>query len=167
MRLRRFAFPKPGSQVWQDYSIHLAVAIPGSLAGGTIIGVVLGLLQSWLIETSSAISIQRVLLHRPFPLQLSSACILGLVVPSATRSPRLAFWTWLPTSLLLVVRMLCWTPNSVLNSESTFDHFFGPCLQRYCADQFTVTLVFYVSVAYSAAALVSLRGRCKSLSASE
>jgi len=161
MRLPRFAFPNTGSKFWQDYSVHLAVAILGSLAGGAIIGAVLALLQSWLFEASSAISVQRVLLHRPFPLQLSSACILGFIAPRYTRSPRLAFWTWVPTSLLLVARVLYWTPHSVLNSESTFDHFFGPCQQRYCADQFTVTLVFYVSLAYSAAALVAHKGKRK------
>jgi hypothetical protein len=167
VKLPRFVFPKVGSRFWQDYSVHLAVAILGSLAGGAIVGATLALLQSSLLEASNAVSVHRVLLHRPFPLQLSSACILGFLAPGYTRSPRLAFWTWVPTSLVLVVRMLYWMPGSVLNSESTFDHFFGPCPQRYCSDQFTVTLPFYVSLAYSAAAIIAYRRKRQSPTTAE
>jgi hypothetical protein len=55
----------------------------------------------------------------------------------------------------LLVRMALWQPSSVVSDSTVWEHFFGACTQRFCVDQFLVTLPLYIAALYSLAAWLS------------
>jgi hypothetical protein len=93
--------------------------------------------------------IRWILLHRPFPFQLLAALLLGVFVSPRLSAPTLARWVWVVPLLALLLRLFSWKPYSALLAETAWQHFFGPCVRLYCPEQFTLTLPFYASLAYS------------------
>lgn len=85
----------------------------------------------------------------PFPLQLLAALLLGVLNAPRLSLASLARWVWVVPSFALLLRLFSWKPYSTLIAETPWQHFFGPCLRLYCPEQFTVTLPFYASLAYS------------------
>jgi hypothetical protein len=135
--------------------MHLAVAIIGSLSIAAALALVFLLVWSALSRQFDLRTVQHWLVHRPFPFQLLAAFTLGRIAPLRLRAPRLAPWVWVAPAVWLSVRVAIWQSSSVLTDTSVWAHFFGSC-PLYCADQFTVTLPFYIALAYSAAAFTKL-----------
>jgi hypothetical protein len=140
-----------------DYSLHVVTAIVGSMSIGAIAALLVWLIWNVTSPHSDFRVVQATLLQRPFPLQLTSAVFLGWVAAPRLRAANLAKWTWVVPSLLLLVRLLTWKSTSLLSNDNVFSHFLGACSRMYCADQFTVTLPFYASLAYSIAAVIRVR----------
>jgi hypothetical protein len=116
---------------------------------GAIVATFLVLISSAASRNADVQLIQWTLVHRPFPLQLGAALLLGGFVAPRLAVPYLARWAWVVPSAVLLIRLLSWKPYSTLVAETAWQHFFGPCFLRYCPEQFTVTLPFYASFAYS------------------
>ena len=130
------------------YSLHLLIAVVGSMLLGAVAAFLLVMVWGAASRSADALAIRWALLHRPFPFQLVAALLLGALVARRLSSLRLARWIWVAPAVMLFIRLCSWTPYSNLTSETAWQHFFGPCLRPYCPDQFTVTLPFYVSLAY-------------------
>lgn len=141
-----------------DYSLHLLVGVIGSVLLATVAAFGFALIWDAVSSTSNASALQRLGTHRPFPIQLFCAYLLGGLAAPRLASPKLGRWIWIVPLANLLVRMLLWQPVSVVSENTVWEHFFGACPERFCADQFQVTLPVYVSVVYSFAALLSTRG---------
>lgn len=147
-------------QFWSDYSTHVAVAVVCSMLAGAFLA--FGLLLICMVIARANIEVVRGwLLHRPFLFQLIPASMLGYWIAPRMRSSRLAHWIWIPLTANLVVRIIIWNPGAIwVIRSSTLQHFFGQCPRLYCSDQFTVTLPFYLSIAYGVSAFIAQEGRC-------
>ncbi|MGH9601787.1 MAG: hypothetical protein ACRD24_05300 [Terriglobales bacterium] len=114
----------------------------------------------------------KVLLHPFHPLQVGAMVMLGYIVPRELPRSSLARWAWVLPAVYLLLRMAWWFRESAPEvsvlaeappaSPDVLAHFFGPCVDRFamlapqagCLDQFTTTLPFQASLAYSAGALL-------------
>lgn len=113
-----------------------------------------------------------VLFHPWHPVQLGPVLLLGYFISRELPRSSMARWTWVIPTLYVGLRMAWWIheaaePESVLAEMSTPDpdvwaHFFGPCVDRLrmmapqapCLDQYTATLPFQASIAYSLGAVL-------------
>ena len=141
-----------GSRLLQTvtgYSLHLLTAVLGSMLLGALAAFFLLLIWGATSRNADAQVIRSVLLHRPFPLQLVAALLLGIFVAPRLSPPSPARWVWIVPSVALLIHLVSWKPYSTLIAETPWHHFFGSCVRLYCPEQFTVTLPFYASLAYS------------------
>ena len=147
------------SEILTSYSLHVLVSVLGAMLAAAIVLIGFSFVWDAFSPGASTTTLQRLGTQRPFPVQLSSAFLLGGLVAPRLSSPRLGFWVWIVPVANLLVRMALWQPNSVVSDSTVWQHFFGACTQRFCADQFLVTLPFYTAVVYSFSLFLTMRHR--------
>lgn len=140
-----------------------AVAVAVTTVGVSVIGNYFPYPRTALLE---------VLFHPWHPIQLGVVLLLGYFIPGELPRKSTACCAWVIPTLYLGLRMAWWfhdsaEPASVLAEMNAPDpdvwaHFFGPCVDRLrmmapqapCLDQFTTTVPFQASLAYSLGAVL-------------
>jgi hypothetical protein len=144
-------------EVVSDYCRHAALATVGAMGIGAFALLVVVLILDFTPFGQDATIYQRVLVQRPFPLQVLVAAVLGWLYACRLARPRWSSWAWALPTILFIVRLVTWRPSSVISVETRFGHFFGPCPRLFCGDQFFTVLPLYAAIAYSVMAAIRCR----------
>lgn len=140
------------------FLLHQIVGTVGMIAlAGLLVSASINLfrLLGWPIP---GYHLSRILTESPyFPIQVTLALIFGWLL-SRRFGHRGMVWVWvIPAAFLGYLIVALPTSAAALASSSRLSHFFGRgCrVENHCFDQLGATLPFYVSVAYSLAAVIA------------
>jgi hypothetical protein len=144
-------------EVVSDYCRHVALATVAAMGIGAVALFIVVFILDFTPFRQDVTTYQRLLVQRPFPIQVFVAAGLGWFCARHLARPQWSVWAWALPTVLLMVRLLTWKSSSVVSVETRLGHFFGPCPRLFCADQFFVVLPLYAAIAYSVMAAIRFR----------